>query len=442
MITLEIPKLEDALIGEIAETADWVVANLDTSISWPVASEKYVFAGDTFYLIPLTKDHYPAIAYKRQSETLPEARSKLLRFLSAVSWAESAGALVASFTGGRLPRPNYREKTYGHVITGDLGLTYLPEAQDAKQWIALGLMREGRGLNHPAYAFLSFYRVLEAAMPDGKAREKWVADNLDAIMDRGGQEALDRLRASGIKDVGTHLYKSGRMAIAHAKADPIINPDDASDYDRIAGELPVMRGLAELAIERVLGIKTRSTIYREHLYELAGFKDRLGAAKVAAIKAGKLPAEGEQINLPELDIELRKREPYSALRRMRPIHAAQVGSRVALVYASADELVQFSFALDLEAERFVFDWSNDLSAADDGSAAAALHAAALARFILEYIGNGELHIYDSETRVLLSRVEAFLPVNYLADPGRLSQEIQGWTAEAARRAAEEKSDRT
>jgi Methylamine utilization protein MauJ len=25
----------------------------------------------------------------------------------------------------------------------------------------LALMREGRGLNHPAYAFLSFYRILE-----------------------------------------------------------------------------------------------------------------------------------------------------------------------------------------------------------------------------------------------------------------------------------------
>lgn len=68
-------------------------------------------------------------------------------------------------------------------------------------------------------------------------------------------------------------------------------------------------------------------------------------------------------------------------------------------------MVQFSFALDLEAERFVFDWANDLSASDDGSVVAALHAAGLTRFILEYIGIGELHLYDSETRILLSRVE-------------------------------------
>ncbi len=440
MVTLEIPTLEDALIGEIAKPADWVVANLDTSISWPVASEKYQFAGDTFYLIPLTKNHYPAIAYKRQSETLPEARSKILRFLSAVSWAESAGALVASFGGGRLPRPNYREKTHGHFITGDLALTYLPEAQDANQWIALGLMREGRGLNHPAYAFLSFYRVLEAAIPEGKTRQKWVVDNLDAILDRGGREALDRLKTSGIEDVGAHLYKSGRMAIAHAKSDPIINPDDASDYDRIASELPLMRGLAELAIERVLGIKTRSTIYREHLYELAGFKRLLGAKKVAAVIAGMPPKEGEQIDFPEIDIELRKRDPYLPLKRMQPIHAVQIGARIELVYVSSDELVQFSFALDLEAERLVFDWSNDLSATDDGSAAAALNAAALKRFILEYVGNGELHIYDSQTRTLLSRVEAFMPVNYWANHEKLNQEIDEWTAEAARRAAEETSN--
>lgn len=113
---------------------------------------------------------------------------------------------------------------------------------------------------------------------------------------------------------------------------------------------------------------------------------------------------------------------------------------VNLVYEAPDKLVQFSFALDLEAEKFVFDWSNNLSADDDGSAAAALHAAALTRFILEYIGNGELHIYDSETRILISRVEAFLPVNYWANHGRLNQQIEEWTVEAGRRAAEEKGD--
>ena len=433
MFQLEIPELNDALTGEIAETGNWIVSNLETSISWPIAYQKYEYCGETYFLIPLTKNHYPAVAFRRGQETLQEARSKLLRFLSAMSWSQGAGAIAVSFTGGGLPRPLGREKTYGHVITADLSLTYLPEAADAKQAVALALMREGRGLNHPAYAFLSFYRVLEAAIPNGKTREQWVAGNIDAIMDRDSQEALSKLKESGIKDVGAHLYKSGRMAIAHARADPIINPDDASDYERIAGELPVMRGLAELAIERLLGIKTRHTIYREHLYELAGFKEHLGAQRVAAISAGELPGEGEQIDLPLIDVELRRKELYPPLIGMQPVHAFRDGQRLQLVYRSPDQLVEFCFVLDFAAERLVFDWQADIYGQDNGSAAAAFHAAALTRFILEYIGNGELHIFDGETRALLSRVEAFIPVNYWADHEALEIQILEWTREAERR---------
>lgn len=430
MSALKIPELNDVLVGEIAEAANWVVANLQTSISWPVTYEKYDYSGDAFFLIPLTHNHYPAVACKRGEETLPEARSKLLRFLSAMCWAESSGAIVASFTAGALPRPSYREKTFGHTITGDLALTYLPEATEPAQKISLGLMREGRGLNHPAYAFLSFYRVLEAAIPNGKARGQWITENLDAITDRGGLEALAKLRGSGIQDVGVHLYTSGRMAIAHAAADPIINPDDASDHDRIAGELPVMRGLAELAIEQVLGIKTRHTIYREHLYELTGWKDHIGADKVAAIVAGEMPNEGEVIDLPVIDIELRKRAPFAPLTGMTPVHAQQDGQSLILVYQSNDGLVNFGFRLDFAAERLVFDWQNDIQAHDDGSSVAASHAAELTRFVLEYVGNGELHIFDHDTRGLLSRVDAFIPVNYWANHEDLSSRVRVWHAKA------------
>ena len=433
MSALEISDLEDVLVGEIAEAGDWVIANLETTISWPVFYQKYAFHGQTYFIIPLTNNHYPAVALKRSQQTLLEARSSLLRFLSAMSWSESSGATVVAFTNGGLPRPMGREKSFGQTITADLNLTYLPEVIEARQGLALALMREGRGLNHPAYAFLSFYRVLEAAMPNGKARETWVAANLDAIMDRKGIEALAKLKQSGIKDVGTHLYKSGRMAIAHAGGNPVVNPDDASDYDRIAGELPIMRGLAELAIECVLEIKTRNTAIREHLYELAGFKKRLGAARVAAILSGQPPLENEQIDLPPIDIELRRKEPFTPFRAMQPVHTSQEGQCLLLVYRSNDGLVEIGFTLDFAEERLRFDWQSDINGQDDESAAAASHGAEICRFILEYVGNGELHVYDSETRALLSRVGEFIPVNYQANHKKLLKDIDDWNDEAKRR---------
>ncbi|MGH6696298.1 methylamine utilization protein MauJ [Sphingopyxis sp.] len=435
MLTLQIPLLAEALVGEIAEAGDWIIANLETSISWPVAYQRQEYAGRTYFIIPLTKDHCPAVAIRRGDDTLQESRSSLLRFLSAMSWTQSAGAIVQSFSGGGLPRPQRRGSDWGLSITPDLNLTYLPEPEDPRSALALALMREGRGLNHPAYAFLSFYRVLEAAIPAGKDRQNWVDENIDEIMDHGGRSALERLRASGVDDPGAHLYKSGRMAIAHAQSDPIINPDDASDYDRIAGELPIMRGLAELAIERILGVKTRSTIYREHLYELRGFKERLGAAAVASISTGAPPADGAEIDMPSIDVELRRKEPYPPLHAMTPVHAQQVGSSLVAVFKSQDEIIELTLTLDFADERLRFDWAKDIDGHDDGSSLAAADAATLSRFLLEYIGNGELHIYESETRVLLGRVEAFLPNNYFANHDGMNARIKAWEAEADKRRA-------
>src|SRR5271168_522750 len=75
---------------------------------------------------------------------------------------------IISVTGGSLPRPMGREKKMGFSISDEFDLSYFREPTDQPALLALALMREGRGLNHPAYAFLSFYRVVEVAFPDGR----------------------------------------------------------------------------------------------------------------------------------------------------------------------------------------------------------------------------------------------------------------------------------
>ncbi|EPR14162.1 hypothetical protein M527_12795 [Sphingobium indicum IP26] len=433
MADIEIAELKDIFVGELAEHGHWIVANLDTGISWPVEQQKYTYQDTDFFLLPITKESYPAVALKKGDETDQEARSRILRFLSAMSWSEGSGVIVPFFTGGNLPRPMGREKSFGLTITRDLNLTYLPEPAEDRGRVALALMREGRGLNHPAYAFLSFYRVLEAALPDGRARGEWVATNLERIFDRQGQEALEKLKATGVVDLGGHLYRSGRQAIAHAAAVPIINPDDASDYERLQGELPIMRGLAELAIEEVLGIKTRHTIWKEHLYELAGFKERLGPALVQGALDEIEPPEGATVDLPHIDVELRRSDPFTALKGMVPVHVSQQGKMMQLVYRSPDELVEMVFVLDFGEERLRFEWDRNIYGRDDGSAQAAIYAAELTRFIRDYVGNGELHIYDAKSRNLLSRVDAFIPTNYWANHEALNEQIMRWTEEAAHR---------
>lgn len=64
---------------------------------------------------------------------------------------------------------------------------------------------------------------------------------------------------------------------------------------------------------------------------------------------------------------------------------------------------------------------------------AAIYAAELTRFIRDYVGNGELHIYDADSRNLLSRVDSFIPTNYWANHEALNEQIARWTEEAERR---------
>jgi hypothetical protein len=157
--------------------------------------------------------------------------------------------------------------------------------------LALALMREGRGINHVGYAFLSFYRVLETAIPDDQKRIAWIAGAIAGLTGHGIKEALDGIKAKGITtpdDIGAHLFRSGRCAMAHGARKPIIDPDKPSDLRRLGSELPIVRALATRAIEDIFGVETRGTQYRKHLYELAGFKEILGPEILVGWSRGRL----------------------------------------------------------------------------------------------------------------------------------------------------------
>ncbi|WP_374648737.1 methylamine utilization protein MauJ [Rhizorhabdus sp.] len=433
MAAFELKALQDALVGEIGQTGEWVIANINTSISWPVNPEKYSYNGRAFYIIPLTKDHDPAVACHRSSEPLSEDKSRLLKFLSALCWTQRGGAIVSRFHTDVLPRPAHNPANRGSASLHGLGLTYLPVATERRQEIALALMREGMGLNHPAYAFLSFFRVLEAALPHGKARERWTKDRLARLSGERAKRAVAALNEDGVLDVGEHLYRAGRQAIAHAKSDPIVNPDDAADYDKISALLPVIRELAEMAIEQELGIKSRSTVYQEHLYELDGFKRRWSKEFIDALMQGVPPEGAQLIDLPEIDVEIRSKSPYPGLCRLQPFEARQDNSLLKIRYRSPCNTIEFSFAVDFNNERLIFDIQNDLILRDNGSSSSARFIADAIMFEMDYYSNGELHIFDSESRELLSRREEYIPVNVILDHEAGRSCVKSWTDQAEQR---------
>ena len=287
-------------------------------------------------------------------------------------------------------------------------------------------MREGRGLNHPGYAFLSFYRVLEVAFPNGRARGEWIAKRVDALSDYRAKEALDRLRAQGVSNVDGHLRDSGRCAMAHARKEPIIDPDDPDDARRLWSELPIMISLATLAIEEVFRVETRQTVYRKHLYELAGFKSILGLDIVARIARADQISQGTIIEFPSISVRLRRHEPFSPLENLSPVEIGQDRSVLFVRFQSDDGNVGIQFGLNFATERLEFDLFRDIAVRDSGTADGALAVMDAKRFLNAYFCNGELEIYDAESGALLSRKDAFIPVNMMFNHDGAKAELARW----------------
>jgi hypothetical protein len=319
-----------------------------------------------------------------------------------------------------------RDKEQGFAICEEFDLSYFPEPDNEKAPLALALMREGRGLNHPTYAFLSFFRILEVAFPNSTARTKWMNDSVGSIQGHLVAEALRELYTKGIADIGAHLYESGRCAIAHAAKSPVIDPDDPSDTRRLQSELPIMTALAQKAIEEALGIETSQTVHRKHLYELAGFKEILGSEIVGQLVRGEQITEERMVEIPDISVRIRKRDPYKPLSNLSVKEIGQNSKLFYIRFESKSSDVKIRFQLDFGAERLDFSLGRDLFARDTGSAEAADNMAEVSRFSSEYFGNGQLHILNAHTGALIARKDAFVPLNVYLDSETAEADIAHW----------------
>src|SRR5262249_25605696 len=152
------------------------------------------------------------------------------------------------------------------------------------------------------------------------------SDKIDLIDDHYAKQALNALRARGMTDIGGHLYESGRCAIAHASQEPIIDPDDPSHTRRLRSELPITRALAQIAIEEQLGVESSRTVWKKHLYELAGFKKLLGADIVNHLTSGNQITNERAVEIPDINVQIRRRDPYAPLSNLTIKEVAQGGS--------------------------------------------------------------------------------------------------------------------
>ena len=132
---------------------------------------------------------------------------------------------------------------------------------DPKARLALALYREGITVNSIPFSFLSLFKILNIFWKDKYVSGhneiiEGIRSNLKNVKNYESEKRINEIRASGA-DVAKYLYESCRCAIAHAYADPIIDPDDVADLMRLSKDLEIKKEIAENLIENRLGISRK-----------------------------------------------------------------------------------------------------------------------------------------------------------------------------------------
>lgn len=128
------------------------------------------------------------------------------------------------------------------------------------------MFREGRTVNSTPFEFLSYFKILNIFW-----RDKWLTVNgqrqnpliegIRATLPKLRDDlAVSRLRALGATqpDAAKYLYESGRCAVAHAYADPIVDPDDVADLRRLSEDVYIIKEIAEYLI--AIGLRVSRSI--------------------------------------------------------------------------------------------------------------------------------------------------------------------------------------
>ncbi len=387
----------------------WLVIGLESGIPWPTKETRVVYKGREILLRPETDKLAPTIvlAYGPPG-TDDEALVIGRQFLSALAWVENGYLREMMITGGS--HPIQVGKGVGRMVSPQFRADYLPAPENPKAQLALAFYREAKGLNSIAYQFLGFFKILNVLFASGPEQIRWINSVLDKLEDHLAEPRLRSLRQSG-EDIGDYLYRSGRCAVAHAFAEPLVDPDNIEDGKRLQEDLPVIKALAEYLIEHELGVLSLRTVWREHLYELDGFRKILGPEIVNALKTKSSVLDTSMPTLPKLSVRLRDHAPFPAFEALLLLNVETYEGTLVITCRSEDGIMNVGLFLGFDDERLGFDPMEGVIIRDDGTEKSIDYAMDRIRLVKGLLVNGQLEVWDSDHGVLLGRTDRCVPVN-------------------------------
>jgi hypothetical protein len=235
--------------------ASFVMVSVDSGAVWPSDEQVVNFGGQLIRLIPPRRDDtanlraYPMAAIEYSAKGAEEELVGIIRrFLSAMAWRDQVAIREVDVTYGFPIRRGTRIPDNG--VSSWFTAEKLSDPSDGKARLALAFYHEGLDLEHihRAYSFLSFFKVLNIRFNNGRDQVDWMNANAGVLRE---SEAVARLKdiAATVTNVGSYLYESGRCAVAHAFAQPLVDPHDIRDQQRLSRDWPVARSFAALLIQ-------------------------------------------------------------------------------------------------------------------------------------------------------------------------------------------------
>jgi hypothetical protein len=381
---------------------------IDTTIPWPRKEVVIDFRGRKFHLLPETDRMSRMIRVETDTGfTQVDADKLIFGLLSALAWAEQRGAVPTCGNWCTAPLAVGKEPT---GMIGGGHFDYLPDPPDPKAKLALALYREGLSVNLVPYKVLGFFKVINIICDKGKTQKQWIRDNLQYVTHKGAIARIAAIKSTD-PDVANYLYESVRCAVAHAfDQTNVVNPDEPADLIRLHEDLPVIRELARVAIEREFGVKSERDFHREHLYELEGFRTLLGNILVARIKAlEEVPAA--EVPIPKtLALRVRDRDYIELFESMDAAIVCVRDGCVHLRLVSACHRLAVAVTLDFAQESLISDPLNDIHCQDDGTPDAAKMMLQLAQVYQWWFGgNGVIELWDKATDTRLARAQHYMP---------------------------------
>jgi hypothetical protein len=232
----------------------------DNHVTWPREPTLVKFDGYQFVLMPRTKDKVQSVHVDLTQNRLDDssATTVVRRFLSVMAWCDGNFATLGfGWSGNPVPvpvtKPELAFRTTPHYIF-DRKMPSTPEARRA-----LALHREALNAEHNAlisYAVLNYYKIIELTQLNRGATKNWFRDNFDHARRfehlKRSLDDVDKLR--GTTAPHEYIYKSCRIAVAHAGKDSKSDPDDASELRRLHAAADIMQLLARHCIEAEFNI--------------------------------------------------------------------------------------------------------------------------------------------------------------------------------------------